>query len=69
MRPAYQWDTPSVSECVLQAALAAGWLGFVGLALAISFLEAATRGAGVTRERNWRVAPKFRPILGLAGVG
>ena len=47
----------------------ASWLDFIGLALAISFLEAAIRGVGVTRGRNWRVAPRFRPILGLAGVG
>jgi hypothetical protein len=47
----------------------ASWLDFVGLALAISFLEAAIRGVGVTKGRNWRVAPRFRPILGLAGVG
>jgi len=33
------------------------------------FLEAAVRGVGVTRGRNWRVAPRFRPILGLTGVG
>ena len=47
----------------------ASWLDFIGLALAISFLEVAIRGVGVTRGRNWRVAPRFRPILGLAGVG
>lgn len=48
------------------------WLDFVGLALAISFLEAAITGVGVTHGRGrrsyWRVAPRFRPILGLAGV-
>ena len=51
----------------------ASWLDFVGLALAISLLEAAIRGVGVThgrgRRRYWQVAPRFRPILGLAGVG
>jgi hypothetical protein len=24
---------------------------------------------GVTKGHHWRVAPRFRPILGLAGVG
>jgi hypothetical protein len=47
----------------------ASWLDFVGLALAITFLEAAIRGVGVTRGRYWQVAPRFRPIVGLAGVG
>jgi hypothetical protein len=47
----------------------ASWLDFIGLALAVSFLEAAIAGAGVTRGRKWPVAPRFRPILGLAGVG
>ena len=47
----------------------ASWLDFIGLALALSFLEAAIAGVGVTRGRKWRVAPRFRPILGLAGVG
>jgi len=47
----------------------ASLLDFVGLALAVSFLEAAIRGVGVTKGRIWRVAPRFRPILGLAGVG
>jgi hypothetical protein len=47
----------------------ASWLDFVGLALALSFLEAAICGVGVTKGRRWKVAPRFRPILGLAGVG
>ena len=47
----------------------ASWLDFIGLALALSFLEAAIRGAGTTKGGIWRVAPRFRPILGLAGVG
>jgi hypothetical protein len=49
----------------------ASWLDLIiiGLALAILFLEAAIRGVGVTRGQNWRVAPRFRPILGLAGIG
>ena len=47
----------------------ASLLDFVGLALAVSFLEAAIRGVGVTKGRNWRVSPEFRPILGLAGIG
>jgi hypothetical protein len=49
------------------------WLDFVGLAVAVTLLEAAIRGVGVTvlkgHRNNWRVAPRFRPILGLAGVG
>jgi hypothetical protein len=49
------------------------WLDFVGLAVAVTLLDAAIRGVGVTggkgRSRYWRVAPKFRPILGLTGVG
>ena len=47
----------------------ASWLDFIGLALAITFLEAAIWGVGVTKGHHWRVAPRFRPILGLAGVG
>ena len=50
-----------------------GWLDIAGLAFAITLLEAAIRGVGVTTLRGsrnyWRVAPGFRPILGLAGVG
>jgi hypothetical protein len=49
------------------------WLDFVGLAVAVTLLEAAIRGVGVTvlkgHINNWRVAPRFRPILGLAGIG
>jgi hypothetical protein len=45
-----------------------GWILLV-LALALSFLEAAIWGVGVTKGHHWRVAPRFRPILGLAGVG
>ena len=49
------------------------WLDFVGLAVAVTLLEAAIRGVGVTvgkgRLSYWQVAPKFRPILVLTGVG
>jgi hypothetical protein len=49
------------------------WMDFAGLAVAVTLLEAAIRGVGVTvlkgHSNNWRVAPRFRPILGLAGVG
>ena len=49
------------------------WLDFVGFAIAVTLLEAAIRGVGVTvlkgHRNNWQVAPRFRPILGLAGVG
>jgi hypothetical protein len=44
-------------------------MDFIGLALALSFLEAAIWGVGVTKGHHWRIAPRFRPILGLAGVG
>jgi len=51
----------------------ASWLDFVGVTLAVMFLEAAIRGVGVANGRGnrsfWRVPPKFRPILGLAGAG
>ena len=47
----------------------ASWLDFIGLALALSFLQAAICGVGVTKGHHWRVAPRFRPILGLAGIG
>ena len=47
----------------------ASWLAFIGLALAVSFLESAISGVGVTKGHRWRVSPRFRPILGLAGVG
>jgi|GEM_PF-5283517 len=49
------------------------WLDFVGLAVAVTLLEAAITGTGVTagkgRRSYWRVAPRFRPIIGLTGVG
>ena len=49
------------------------WLDFVGLAIAVTLLESAITGVGVTvlkgHRNNWRVAPRFRPILGLAGLG
>ena len=49
------------------------WLDIVGIAIAATLLEAAIRGIGVTvgkgRRSYWRVAPRFRPILGLAGLG
>ena len=49
------------------------WLDFVGLAVAVSLLESAITGVGITvlkgHRNNWRVTPRFRPILGLAGFG
>ncbi len=49
------------------------WLDLVGLAIAVTLLEVAIRGVGATvgkgRRSHWRVAPRFRPILGLAGLG
>jgi len=49
------------------------WLDFVGIALAVTLLEAAMRSVGVTvlkgHRNSWRVAPRFRPIFGLAGIG
>jgi hypothetical protein len=51
----------------------ASWLDFVGLAISFTLLEAAVTGRGVTGGRGgrsyWRVAPRFRPIVGLAGLG
>lgn len=47
----------------------APWLDFIGLALALSLLEAAIWGVGITKGHKWRVTPRFRPILGLAGLG
>ena len=48
-------------------------LDFVGVAAAATLPEAAIRGVGVTvgkgSRSHWRVAPKFRPTRGLAGVG
>jgi len=48
------------------------WLDFVGLAAAVTLCEAAIRGVGGTvlegRGNYWRVAPNFRPVLGLTGV-
>jgi hypothetical protein len=53
--------------------LGVSWLDIIGLAIAVSLLEAAITGIGVTSGRGnrsyWRVAPRFRPILGLAGLG
>lgn len=49
------------------------WLDFVGLAVAVTLLEAAIKGTGVTvgkgRRNYWKVTPRFRPIIGLTGVG
>jgi hypothetical protein len=49
------------------------WLDFVGLAVAVSLLESAITGVGVTilkgRRTSWRVAARFRHILGLTGLG
>lgn len=52
---------------------ATSWLDFAGLAVAVALLEAAIRGVGVTvlkgHSNYWRVTPRFRPLLGLVGVG
>ena len=44
---------------------------FVGLAVAVSLLESAITGVGITvlkgHRNNWRYSPS--PILGLAGFG
>jgi hypothetical protein len=49
------------------------WLDFVAFAVVATLLEAAIRGVGTTVSKgqcnNWQVAPRFRPILGLAGIG
>ena len=47
------------------------WLDIVGLATAISLLEAAFYGRGRTVLRGhvnyWQVAPWLRPVLGIVG--
>jgi hypothetical protein len=49
------------------------WLDIVGLALAVTFLEAAFYGRGRTVLRGhvnyWHVTPWLRPILGIVGFG
>ena len=49
------------------------WLDIIGLALAVSLLEAAILDRGRThgkgRLRYWRVAPWLRPILGMVVLG
>ena len=49
------------------------WLDLVGLALAVTFLEAAFYGRGRTVLRGhvnyWQVAPWLRPVLGIVGLG
>jgi hypothetical protein len=51
----------------------ASWLDFIGLAMSATLLEAAITGRGVTggrgRRSYWQVAPRFRPIVGLTGLG
>lgn len=63
--PRYNAPTMSIREV--------SWLDFVGLAIAVSLLESAITGVGVTilkgRRTTWRVTPRFRAILGLAGLG
>ncbi len=48
-------------------------LDFVGFAVAATLLEATITGVGTTvskgHRNNWKVAPRFRPILELAGIG
>jgi len=49
------------------------WLDIVGLALSVTFLEAAFYGRGRTVLRGhvnyWQVAPWLRPVLGVVGLG
>ena len=63
--PRYNAATMSIGEI--------SWLDFVGFALTVTLLEAAMRGVGTTvlkgHRNNWQVARRFRPILGLAGMG
>ena len=49
------------------------WWDILGLATAVTLLEAALAGRGRTiahgRASYWQVAPWLRPILGIVGVG
>lgn len=49
------------------------WVNVIGLAIAVTLLEAALAGRGRTilrgRESYWHVAPWLRPILSILGVG
>ena len=49
------------------------WLDIVGLALAVTFLEASFFGRGRTVLRGhvnyWQVAPWLRPVLAIVGLG
>jgi hypothetical protein len=48
------------------------WLDIIGLAVALSLMEAAVLGRGRTVGRGrvtyWQVAPWLRPILGVVGI-
>jgi hypothetical protein len=48
------------------------WLDIIGLAIAVSLLEAAVLGQGRTHGKGrvsyWRVAPWLRPILAVVGM-
>lgn len=47
------------------------WLDIIGLATAVTFLEAAVTGRGRTvlhgHASHWQVALWFRPVLGIVG--
>ena len=49
------------------------WLDVIGLAAAVTLLEAAVTGRGRTHGRGrvsyWRVALWLRPVLGIVGFG
>jgi len=49
------------------------WLDVVGLATAVTFLEAALTGRGRTVARGhasfWQAAPWLRLVLGIVGLG
>jgi hypothetical protein len=49
------------------------WLDVIGLAIAVTLLEAALAGRGRTiahgRTSFWHVAPWLRPILSIIGFG
>jgi hypothetical protein len=48
------------------------WLDIIGLATAVSLMEATVLGRGRTvgkyRVRYWKVAPWLRPILAVIGI-
>jgi len=70
-KPQALYSQNNLARCGLDGGNAV-WLDIIGLALAVSLLEAAILGRGRThgkgRVRYWRVAPWLRPILAVVGM-